>query len=136
VECSNISTSDDSKLPYGAITLDTLVFISGHQDRLPVPLVTQTTLCIVLSTQFSGKLGELHLRISGEVGTIHVVVQLVKTKCLPVLCYGIEVCPANKSDIRSLQYVVDNCVRKIFDIKLKETVEECMREFNVSTAVL
>ena len=45
----------------------------------------------------------------------------------------IEVCPANKSDIRSLQYVVDNCFRKIFDIKLKETVEKCMKEFNVST---
>ena len=26
---------------------------------------------------------------------------------------------------------MDNCFRKIFDIKLKETVEECMREFNV-----
>ena len=46
----------------GAITLDILVFISGHQDRLPVP-VTQSTLCIVLSTQFSEKLGELHLRM-------------------------------------------------------------------------
>ena len=45
----------------------------------------------------------------------------------------IRECPANKSDIRSLRYVVDNCFRKIFDIKLKETVEECMREFNVST---
>jgi len=28
---------------------------------------------------------------------------------------------------------VDNCFRKIFDIKLKETVEEYMREFNVLT---
>jgi len=62
-----------------------------------------------------------------------VVVQLVKTKCLPVLCYGIEVCPANKYAIRALQYVVDNCFRKIFDMKLKEAVKECMREFNVST---
>ena len=33
----------------------------------------------------------------------------------------------------SLPYVVDNCFRKIFDIKLKQTVEECMREFNVLT---
>ena len=41
--------------------------------------------------------------------------------------------PVNKSDTRSLQYVGDNCFRKIFVIKLKETVEECMREFNVST---
>ena len=29
-----------------------------------------------------------------------------------------------KSDIISLQYVVDNCFRKIFNIKLKETVYE------------
>ena len=28
---------------------------------------------------------------------------------------------------------MDNWFRKIFDIKLKETVEEFMREFNVST---
>ena len=69
----------------------------------------------------------------GRIASLDVVVQLVKTKCQPVLCYGIEVGPANKSDIRSLQYVVDNCFRKIFDTKLKETVEECMREFNVLT---
>jgi len=30
---------------------------------------------------------------------------------------------------------VDNCFRKIFDVKLKERVEECMREFNVSTVI-
>ena len=28
---------------------------------------------------------------------------------------------------------MDNCFRKISDIKLKETVDECMREFIVST---
>ena len=74
--------------------------------------------------------------VFGKVGRIaspDVVVQLVKTKCLPVLCYSTEVCPAKKSDIGSLQYVMDNWFRKIFDIKLKETVEEFMREFNVST---
>jgi len=60
-----------------------------------------------------------------RIASLDVVVQLVKAKCLPILCHGIEVCPANKYDIRSLQYVVDNCFRKIFDIKLKETVEEC-----------
>ena len=71
--------------------------------------------------------------VFGKVGRIaspDVVVELVKTKCLPVLCYGIEVCPVNKSHIGSLQYVVDNCLCKIFDIKLTESVRECMREFN------
>ena len=28
---------------------------------------------------------------------------------------------------------MDNCFRKIFHIKLKETVERCMIKFNVST---
>jgi len=37
------------------------------------------------------------------------------------------------SSVQYLQYVVDKCFRKIFEIKLKETVKECMREFNVST---
>ena len=59
-----------------------------------------------------------------------VVVELVKTKCLPTLCYGVEVCPVNKSHIGSHQCVIDNCLRKIFDTKLTETVRECMKEFN------
>ena len=46
-----------------------------------------------------------------------VVLQLVKSKCLPALCYGVDVCPVNKSQTASLQYVVDNCFRKIFDVK-------------------
>jgi len=58
------------------------------------------------------------------------VVELVKTKCLPMLCYGIDVCPVNKSQIESLQYVVDKCFRKISDVKSTETVQEYTREFN------
>ena len=50
--------------------------------------------------------------------------------CLPTLCYGVEVYSVNKSHIGSLQYVVDNCLRKIFDIKLTQTMRECMRKFN------
>jgi len=37
--------------------------------------------------------------VFGKVGRIaspDVVVQLVKIKCLPILCYGIDVCPVNK----------------------------------------
>ena len=77
-----------------------------------------------LSCAFNAVFGKV-----GRIASPDVVglVQPVKTKCLPILCYGIEVCPVNKTDIRSLQYVVDYCFRKIFDIKLKETVEECMR---------
>ena len=63
VECSNISTSNDSKLPWSDNFRYLGVYLRSSRS-FPVPLVTQSTLCIVLSTQFSGKLGELHLRMS------------------------------------------------------------------------
>jgi len=49
--------------------------------------------------------------ISGKIGRAaseHVVVELLKTKCLPVLLYGLEVCSLSisKAQIRSLDYAV------------------------------
>ena len=41
-----------------------------------------------------------------------VVLQLVQSKCLPALCYSVDVCPVNKSQTASLQYVVDNASAK------------------------
>jgi len=67
----------------------------------------------------------------GRVASPDVVVQLVKTKCLPILYYAIEVCPTNKSDVLFLQYVIDTCFRKIFNVKSKEVVHECETEFGV-----
>ena len=49
----------------------------------------------------------------GRTASPDVVLQLVKSKCLPALCYGVDVCPVNKSQTASLQYVVDDCFRKI-----------------------
>jgi len=36
------------------------------------------------------------------------VVELLKTKCLPVLTYGLEVCSLSKAQIRSLDYIYAN----------------------------
>ena len=47
--------------------------------------------------------------VCGKVGRIaspDVVIKPVRTKCLSTLCYGIDVCPVDKSDIGSFQYVV------------------------------
>jgi len=46
-------------------------------------------------------------------------------KCLPTSLYAMEVCPSNKSDIRTLDYVVDSALKKIFDTKSKEIIIEC-----------
>jgi len=120
----NISTSDDSKLPWSDNFRYLGVYLRSSRSFACSFSHAKHSMCRAFNAVF-GKVG--------RIAYPDVVVQLVKTKCLPVLCYGIEVYPANKSDIRSLQYVVNNCFRRIFDIKLKETVEECMREFNLST---
>ena len=52
--------------------------------------------------------------IFGKIGTVtseHVVVELLKTKCLLILLYGLEVCSLSKAQIRSLDYAVSSCYR-------------------------
>ena len=44
----------------------------------------------------------------GRTASEEVVLELVKTKCLPILLYGLEACPLNKTNLRSLDFV---CVK-------------------------
>jgi len=58
-----------------------------------------------------GRLGEMWYDdyIFGKVGraaSVEVVLHLMKTKCLPVLLYGLEVCSLTKADQRTLDFAV------------------------------
>ena len=53
-----------------------------------------------------GKIG----RCTSEETTL----QLIQSKCIPVLFYGLEACPTNKSDLRSLDFVLDRFFMKLF----------------------
>ena len=47
--------------------------------------------------------------IFGKIGgcaSEEVVFALIKTKCLPVLLYGTEVCPTNAADLQSMQLAI------------------------------
>ena len=53
--------------------------------------------------------------IFGKIGRIaseNVIVELINTKCMSVLLYGVEVCPLRKSHIESLQFAVNGCFMK------------------------
>ena len=39
---------------------------------------------------------------------------LVLSKCVSVLLYGLEACPLNASDIRSLDFVINRFFMKLF----------------------
>ena len=51
-----------------------------------------------------------------------VVIQLMKTKCLPSLYYGTDVCPVKKSQLQSFEFVISSSFRKIFNIKTQDLV--------------
>jgi len=38
--------------------------------------------------------------------TVDVILHLINSKCLPVLLYGLEVCPSTKADMQSLEIFV------------------------------
>jgi len=49
--------------------------------------------------------------IFGKVGRLaseEVTLQLIKSKCIPVFLYGLEACPLNKSDLHSLDFVINS----------------------------
>jgi len=68
----------------------------------------------------------------GRCASEDVIVELLKTKCLPSLLYGIEACLVNKSVIKSLEFVINNAFRKIFATKSCANANECVLMFNCS----
>jgi len=50
----------------------------------------------------------------GRTASEEVTLQLLYSKCVPVLLYGLEACPLNISDLRSLHLVIDRFFMKLF----------------------
>ena len=46
-----------------------------------------------------------------------VILELIRSKCLPALLYGLEAYPLRKSDISSLDFVVNRFFMKLFQTR-------------------
>jgi len=68
----------------------------------------------------------------GRVASENVVVELLKTKCFPILLYGMEACRLTKTQINSLNYVISSSFRKIFNVSSNEIVYVCRSMYNCS----
>ena len=69
--------------------------------------------------------------IFGKVGRLaseEVTLQLIKSKCIPVLLYGLEACPLNKSDLHSFDFVINRFFMKLFRTSNIET-DSCCQEY-------
>ena len=69
----------------------------------------------------------------GRVASEDVVMDLLKTKCLPILYYGFEACTLNKSQIHSLEFALNSCLRKIFNTRSQDVVVECLTAYQLKT---
>ena len=76
-----------------------------------------------------------NLAIFGKIGRAaseEVVLELVKCKCLPILLCGLECCPLNKSDVKSLDFSVTRFLMKLFKSVNLDLINECRFCFNFS----
>jgi len=50
----------------------------------------------------------------GRVASEEAVLQLINSKCMPSLLYGLEACPLIKSELSSLDFVINRFFMKMF----------------------
>jgi hypothetical protein len=61
----------------------------------------------------------------GRVASEEVVLQLVASKCIPVLLYGLEACSVNKTDKASLDFTVSRFLMKLFNTNNVAIIKDC-----------
>ena len=54
---------------------------------------------------------------------------LIKSKCIPVLIYGIEACPTHSSDIKTLDHPIIATFMKVFNTKSADVIRDCQMAF-------
>ena len=62
-----------------------------------------------------------------------VVFALIKTKCLPVLLYGTEVCPTNAADLQSMQFTINRVIITLFGTMSQNYYQEVSNYFGINT---
>jgi len=65
----------------------------------------------------------------GRIASNDVIIQLVKSKCFPVLFYGLEACSLRKYQCKSINYVINSTFRKLFNTRSQETVDVRLEMF-------
>ena len=67
----------------------------------------------------------------GRCASPEVIVQLLSSKCMPVLLYGLDSCPANVTELRSLEHPVTMAFMKIFNTNSIDIVSYCQFAFGI-----
>ena len=82
-----------------------------------------------LKAPFTGLLMQFFFGKIGRTASDEVTLQLVLSKCVSVLLYGLGACPLNASDIRSPDFVINRFFTKLFKTTDIEIVKYCQYIF-------
>jgi len=121
VVCSNVVTSSGLALPWVDEIRYLGVFIVRNR-RFKCSLVNSKRSFYRSVNAILGKVL--------STATVDVVLHLIKFKCIPILLYGLEVCPLNRADMQSLDFCVNRLLMKLFHTNNLSVVEECRHCFN------
>lgn len=119
-DCTGIDTPAGKKLPWVSDLRYLRIEITGGR-------------------KFSCSMSEAKCKFNGAVNSVigkpenraheDVLVQLIKSKCLPILLYGAEACALNKAQLHSLNFAVVRVAMKIFKSSNRDLVADCMDHF-------
>jgi len=121
IACANITTSNGNILPW----VDEIRYLGIYivkSRKFKVSLDYAKRACYRSLNAIFGKIG----RIASE----EVVLQLVSSKCIPVLIYGREACPLTNSDKQSLDFVTTRFLMKLFKTADINIIRECQHYMN------
>jgi len=65
----------------------------------------------------------------GRIASVNVTLELIQSKCVPALLYGLEVLPLNKTQLNSLDFVVNRFFMKLFRTNDKHIISTCQDMF-------
>jgi len=98
----------------GTQLLETIHGVGRHTQ------VSQVRGCIVQA------LPHKHCRLVDDLLASEVVIlELVKSKCLPILLYGLECCNLRSADLHSLDFTYNRLFMKVFRTKSIDVVKDC-----------
>ena len=119
--CENIVTTNGHSLPWAKeIRYLGIFFIKSRNFKCSFDYAKRS---------FYRALNAIFGKI-GRVASEQVVLELVSKKCIPILMYGLEACPLNKSDKNSIDFALNRFLMKLFNTADMNIINDCKVFFN------
>ena len=117
---SNIITCDGHKLPWSnEIRYLGTYIVQSRQFKCSLDYAKKS---------FFRSLNAIFGKI-GRNASEEVILELIRSKCIPILIYGLECFALTKSDLKSLDFAVNRFLMKLFRSNNIEIIAECRRYF-------